>query len=205
MSRQTGRMRWIATVAVVGGLALAGCGTSGGDDTAPAPGPTLATTVEPGVSTTTEAADASGADPDPAEVEAAARYTELVERPNCLVNAFYAAADDLPANTTTEDAMTVLQPKAAEIVEAYDEFAAGLDERPWPADAQDAATAVAAQLREEGELFERIATAADGDAFLAAFDDLVDFGGERDDANALRDALGLDPVPVDGVDCSQAA
>jgi hypothetical protein len=187
----------MAIVAVVGGLVLGGCGTSSGSDGAPRP-IAGAPTSAPDATTTT------GAPADPAQAAAAERYLDLVERPNCLVAAFDDAANEVPADATPAEAMAAVRPKAAEVAEAYQEFADGLDEGPWPPDAEALAGKVAAQLRDEAELFDQLANAADEDAFAAAFDALLDSFDERNDANALRAALGLEAAPIDDVDCSRA-
>lgn len=193
----------MAALAVAGGLALAGCGTSGGNEAAPDPTGSVATTASPDPTTTEPASTSTTVAVDDEHAEAGARYLDLVARPNCLVDAFAGKANDVPGDATEAEAMAALQPSAATIVEAYDEFIAGLEKGPWPADAGPLVDEVIVEVTAERELFEQLAEASDEDEFIEAFDALVEsWTGEREEANALRAALGLDDAPVD-VDCTR--
>lgn len=194
----------MAVVAVSAALVLAGCGTSGGNDAAPDPGGSVVTTADDGATTTTvpDGAD-DPSDLDDAHLDAGARYLEIVERPNCVGAAFDDTANEIPDEATTAEAMDALQPAAAAVVEANEEFATRLEEGPWPPDTEPLVDDLLAELRAETELYEQIATAPDEDAFLAAYEALMDsLTAERTEANALRDALGLDEAPIE-VDCTQ--
>ena len=176
--------RWMV-LALMGVLALAGCGVSGGDENGSDPG--------------------SGSSVGAGQMDiatAGAKYEEIVARPNCAGAAFIDAAASLEATTSIKDAEAALQPLAADAADAYETFGSAMDAESWPDEARSAAKTVATRAHQEADTYRAVAEAKDTESFRAALTALQQEEQAPRVSGPLRAVLGLDANrSSQGLDC----